>query len=683
MSFVPAPLPFFQLIEDAKSASLRDTTHLLPLWFWETDADYVITYASDNIERVTGFRASDLVGVCILNPVYGRGESEAGLAEYHAALRRRVPIESFSYERILLSGDRVVLLDSALPQYDKAGNFSGYCGVSFHLSNALSVAGDNGSLVGSLKSRADQLEAALSQRNQELENSNRLLAEVLDALGEGLLVTSGSDVDDPTNRILFINPAFRKIMNMSEQDVFIGMTFAEMRQVWIERGDTNLSLSEANSSILKSGKTLAFKLPSNGISVEAKAIRRPDGGMVFVHKDVTKLHEHTSMLEQAKQDAEQATQAKSNFLATMSHEIRTPMNGILGVADLLGGTQLDDEQTEYVETITRSALALTSLIGDILDFSKIEAGHLSLSPEPFDLVCLVEDIRRMMGPMAQAKGVTFSVDIVGRLAPGVCGDKQRLRQILINLLGNAIKFTSQGDVILRLERSDKTCMRIEVEDSGIGIPEADIDSIFNSFEQVQGGFRREFEGTGLGLAITKELVEAMGGEITVRSEEGSGSTFAAEICLPEAKLPEQSASLSETSLQKDFSKYRVLLAEDNHTNQLVARKMLQRLGVTPSVVSNGREACALFSEQSFDVVIMDISMPVMSGLDAARKMRALEQSDGRAPCAIIALTGNAFDTDRQNTKDAGMTGFLTKPLRLNALEGALEEALERRSDLTA
>ena len=677
MSFVPAPLPFFQLIEDATSASLRKTSHMLPLWFWETDADYVITYASDNMERITGFKSEELVGVCILNPVYGRGESEAGLADYHAALRKRVPIESFSYERILLSGERVVLLDSALPQFDHEGVFSGYCGVSFHLTEALRVAGNNGSLVGSLRDRAEKLEEALSQRNAELESSNRLLAEVLDALGEGLLVTSGVDAQSRSNKILFLNPAYKQIMNVDDNEIYPGMTIAEMREVFIKRGDAPTNGFDQNARRMKAGETLEFELPSNGISVEVKGIQRPDGGMVIVHKDVTKLRAHTAMLERAKQQAELATQAKSNFLASMSHEIRTPMNGILGVADLLAGTSLDEEQSEFVDTISRSALALTSLIGDILDFSKIEAGHLTLSAEPFNLAGLLEDLRRMMTPMAQAKGIEFSISMVAGLSAGVQGDKQRLRQIMINLLGNAVKFTLKGGVHMTLRRGNGSDVILEVRDSGVGIPASNLDGIFNSFEQVQSGFRKEFEGTGLGLAITKELVQAMDGNISVRSVEGEGSVFTVLLRLPSVDLRDNKGDAPAAGPNTDLSTCRILLAEDNLTNQLVARKMLEKLGGAPEIVSNGRDACARFEQDVFDIVIMDISMPVMTGLDAARHMRKFETTAGRSACAIIALTGNAFDSDRENCRAAGMNGFLTKPMRLKELSECIDAVLSK------
>ena len=677
MSIARSPWPLYKLIEDDSSAPLRKLNHLLPLWFWETDADYVISYCSDNIGRLTGVEADDLVGVCILNPLYGRSESEAGLAGYHDALRRREPIESFSYERILLSGEKAVLLDSAIPQFGDAGEFRGYCGISFHLSEALRAADDNGSLMVSLQNRAERLEEALSQRNADLAASNRLLAEVLDALGEGLLVTSRSNLADPENKVLFVNPAYRAMFGFGEHEVYPGVSIVELRNILLQRGDTlEHPLTDADDR-MRQGETLSLDIPSVGISLEVKGIPRSDGGMVLVHTDVTALKAQVAMLERAKRDAEAANTAKSSFLAAMSHEIRTPMNGIIGVADLLHDTALTAEQLEFVDTIRSSAIALTSLISDILDFSKIEAGHLALFEADFDVGDLVDEMHRMMSPMTQAKGIELAIHVAPDHPRHVTGDLQRLRQVLINLLGNAIKFTLEGRVSLSVSREDGATSCIEVCDTGVGIPAQNLDGIFNSFEQVQTGLRREFEGTGLGLSISKELVEAMGGSICVASQEGAWSKFTMRLPLPASENaplaePDQHAQNLERS---DFTGCSVLLAEDNQTNQFVAKKMLERFGIEPQIVLNGLQACEAFEAGMFDLVLMDVSMPVLSGLDATQRIRAFEQSQKRKRCPIIALTGNALESDRQDCLGAGMDGFMTKPVRLQDLAGWLDTVL--------
>lgn len=677
MSFNRAPLPLNELLEDAGSAALREINHMLPMWFWETDANYVITYCSENIARLTNVTAEELVGVCILNPLYGRGESEAGLAEYQDLLRRRQPIESYSYERILLSGDTAVLLDSAIPSFDSDGKFTGYCGISFHLSEALRAADANGSLMGSLKNRADQLERALSQRNADLAASNRLMGEVLDALGEGLLVTSQSDLTAPDNEIMFVNSAYRNLLGLDEHEVYSGMPLGDIARTLSQRGETvQTALSEAAHKI-EEGDVVELTMPTIGTSIEIKGIPRPAGGMVLVHTDVTALRAQMAMQEEATRLAEAANSAKSAFLAAMSHEIRTPMNGIVGVADLLHETTLDREQQEYVETIRSSAVALTSLITDILDYSKIEAGHLALQEAEFDLHGLMEDMRKMLSPLAQGKGIDLLVDIAPDQPRCVIGDQQRLRQVMINLMGNAIKFTLTGSVLVLVEPSNDGGTRIEVRDTGIGIPQNKLAGIFNSFEQVQSGFHREFEGTGLGLAISRKLVRAMGGDISVSSADGAGSVFRFTMPIRPADRPEKSRLMEVTPEPRalDLSHARILLAEDNRTNQLVVKKMLKRCSAVPDIVENGQDACIAFEQNHYDIVLMDVSMPIMSGLEATTRIRRFEHDHDRAPCPIIALTGNAFDSDRENCVAAGMTGFMTKPIRLHELVACLEEAL--------
>jgi signal transduction histidine kinase/CheY-like chemotaxis protein len=673
MSSIPAPLPLSKLIEDATAASFREISHLVPLWFWETDPDYLVTYCSDNLEPLTGITPQEVVGVCILNPVYGRGEAEAGLKDYHDALRRREVIENFCYERILVSGERVVLLDSAMPQFDSQGEFTGYSGISFHLSKALDVAGGNGSLVGTLKDRADALELALSERNKELASSNRLLAEVLDALGEGLLVTSGEQLQGPDNVVEFVNPALRDLIGLHEKEVYQGMRTGELRDLLDARVTSEVP-SDKLATLLWHGHKILMHVTKTGKLLEVKGLPRPNGGMVVVMSDITQLQARTRLLEKARQDAEQATEAKSNFLASMSHEIRTPMNGIIGVSELLSETPLNGEQSQFVETIRRSAMALTELIGDILDFSKIEAGHLRLTQETLNLAELFQDVSNMMTPMAQAKNISFRVDIREDAPHCVLGDKLRLHQILINLLGNAIKFTQQGGVTLTVWPEGVNRVRVDVTDTGVGIPPQHLDTVFNSFEQVQGGFQRPFEGSGLGLAITRELVDAMGGRIWVKSQLGQGATFSLDLPLITTEnvmaIPEAIAAPA-----LDLSDRRILLAEDNLTNQFVVKKMLQRLGAKPKIVGNGQEACDAMAQDVFDLVLMDISMPVMSGLDATRRIRRMERERGRPPCHIIALTGNAFETDRQSSVDAGMDGFLTKPIQKDQLQRCLCDVL--------
>ena len=638
----------------------------LPVWFWACDDRYELTYLSDNLTRVTGMTPAMLQGVCILDQRYGSAKDNLGLGAYHDVLRARKPFDSFCYEKLLKSGERVVLMDSGVPIYDNAGRFKGYRGISFHLTHAVNTASETASLIYTLKSRADELEQELSRRNAQLEASNKLLNEVVEAMGQGLIVTNGTDLHDPENKVMIVNPAYRDLFDLSEEDIGPGTTMYDAISVILNRSDVPKT-PEVFAMVqerLKRGEPWLIDIKSSGRATSVKTAHRPSGGYVIVHTDVTDLRTRNMMLEQARDEAQVANLAKSNFLATMSHEIRTPMNGVVGMADLLAATDLDEDQMGFVETIRTSALALTMLISDILDFSKIEAGHVSLQCVPFDLHNVVREVCVLVQPLAQIKSLEFDVSITSDVPCAVMGDALRLRQVLLNLLGNAVKFTMDGGVRLAVNilATDNTVV-FEVHDTGIGIPADKVDTVFAPFQQVDGGLQREFEGTGLGLSITRNLVEAMAGSVKVQSEEGRGSVFT--LCLPLApctlKLPK---TIVVDVAQIDCSGRHVLVAEDNRTNQLVVRRMLERTGATITLVRNGEEACVAFRDTRFDLVLMDISMPVMNGLDACKAIRAIEAARGMPHCPIVALTGNAFERDKDACEAAGMDDFLTKPVRL-------------------
>ena len=665
------------LFEAGEFNTIRSLAHALPTWFWETDEKFNTTYVSENVRVETGLDPDGLIGVNILDPQYGRSETEGGLGDFQGMLRRQLPIERLSYERVLPTGERVNLLDSALPKFDFEGNFQGYCGMTIHLSRAMQAAQDNGSLLSTLQSRNAALEEALSQRNADLAASNKLRSEILEALGEGLLVTSHADLLHPDNTVRFFNPAYQRIMDLEDRAIYPGMPFTELAQIAAERGDVTDDKVDEIEAAVQTGEVFELQLGNSNRNIEVKCLQRPDGGMVLVHKDVTQLRARTKMLEDARQEAEEANAAKSTFLATMSHEIRTPMNGIAGVADLLAETELDAEQREYVDTIRRSAAALTDLIGDILDFSKIEAGRLALADEPFDLLELAQDVHLAMLAIAQNKGIELLLKCDPALPSVVRGDRQRLRQVLVNLLGNAVKFTLEGQVQFELRKGHEDRVEVLVSDTGIGIPKEKLTSIFGSFEQVQTGLHRQFEGTGLGLAITQSLICSMNGEIKVSSAEHEGTTFLASIPLPATDTVLAPPRAPEATVPLSFSVCRVLLAEDNKTNQFVARKMLERHGIDAEMVSNGKEACDRTSAEAFDLVLMDLSMPEMSGLEATRRIREVERRLGHKPVKIVALTGNAFESDRQACFDAGMDGFLTKPIRMTDLSNCLQSFLGR------
>jgi signal transduction histidine kinase/ActR/RegA family two-component response regulator len=380
--------------------------------------------------------------------------------------------------------------------------------------------------------------------------------------------------------------------------------------------------------------------------------------------------------ESAQRQAHKLAQAKSEFLAKMSHEIRTPLNGVIAAADLMAATQLNDEQHELLDTLRLSAKTLLGIINDILDFSKIEAGRMVLETLPFTPTVLVEEVVSIMAPAAHSKGLTVRTELSSSLPHSVAGDPLRLRQILLNFVGNAIKFTACGEVVIRAMRLKKgegqsAWLRFEVQDTGVGIPPEKQAGIFDAFTQADSSVTRQYGGTGLGLAICKRLVELMGGQIGVYSQPGQGSCFWFEVPLPviQENAPEETtAQPSGSALNShELDGVRVLLVEDNPVNQKVAIRMLQKLGCVVELAENGQQALEKLERASYDIVLMDMQMPVMDGLTATRLLRQREQQTGHHQ-VVIALTANAMQTDRELCLNAGMDDYLSKPLTLDALQ---------------
>jgi signal transduction histidine kinase len=380
-----------------------------------------------------------------------------------------------------------------------------------------------------------------------------------------------------------------------------------------------------------------------------------------------KVRERTSELLAAKSVAEQASRAKSEFLANMSHEIRTPMNGIIGMTDLALMTPLTDTQREYLQTVRDSAQTLLVIINDILDFSKIEAGKLEITAVDFSLRTLLGDTLKPMSVRAEEKKLRLTVDVAADVPDDLVGDPVRLRQVLVNLVSNALKFTDQGEILVRVVHDMEStpghaALHFSVVDTGIGIPEDKQVAIFQAFTQADGSTTRLYGGTGLGLSISWKLVSLMGGQIQVESTPGRGSAFYFSITLPLASapvVPKLAAPLVVPGV--DSRPLRVLVAEDNVVNRKLAEHLLRRRGHEPIMVVNGREAVHALEEESIDVVLMDLQMPEMDGFEATAAIRARERSTG-ARVPIVALTAHAMEGDRQRCLDADMDGYVSKPI---------------------
>ncbi|WP_379875000.1 ATP-binding protein [Lacibacterium aquatile] len=487
---------------------------------------------------------------------------------------------------------------------------------------------------------------------------------------------------DADDRIVLFNNTYRRYYPRSASIMERGIPFELLLRHGVAAGEypdaagrEEAFISDRLARHRFPGEPFEQKL-ATGRWVRVLEQRTKDGGTVGLRIDITELKQREAALTEARTQADQANDAKSRFLAHMSHEIRTPMNGILGMIGLLTQTPLAPEQRHYADVIEDSTQALLRILNDILDYSRLEAGRLPIESAPFDLDKSLKSALALIEAEARRKGIRLEFDRAADLPELVIGDSGRLRQIILNLLGNAVKFTESGTVSLSAQPMRGDLIEFAVSDTGIGIAEDVLPRLFQQYEQAASSTQQQYGGSGLGLAIAKRLTEAVGGTIGVTSRAGEGSRFWISVPLPAVRssapapvdaMPTAPPPPYEPT-ENTGPALSVLVAEDNAINQRVIGAMLERLGHQVSYADNGRLALAAMVERSFDVILMDIQMPEMDGVEATQLARA---RGIKTP--ILAVTANVLIEDQQRYRAAGLNAVLTKPVRLNILETALKD----------
>jgi PAS domain S-box-containing protein len=639
----------------AAEKRFSDIAESTPDWFWELDANEVFTFISSGFARTLG-RESKIEGKTLSEFAQSSPETLGPLnwTEIRARFARRESSGNFIYRTQRADGTFAWLRATGVPYYNSHGQFMGYRGVGSDITPLIEA----------------QEKARAAERAAEAARAQ--LRAAVEALQDGFVLF------DMADRLVLANARYRQLYPKTAAIMQEGVSFEDILRHSVKVGEVVEAfgredewVKERLSEHLNANRITEQRL-NDGRVLRISEVPTSDGGRVGLRTDVTELY-------QARERAEAANRAKSAFLANMSHEIRTPMNGILGMAELLSNTALEHGQKEMLDTIRESGDALLTIINDILDLARIEAGKMVLDPEPFVPAELVKRVEALHGVSARGKGVALEIRTSPAAFKRRLGDPTRIGQILHNLVGNAIKFTSAG--IVRLDISDTAdgLLSLCVSDTGIGMSEEQIARVFGEFEQADNSVTRRFGGSGLGLAIVHKIVDLMKGRITITSTPGKGTEVRVTLPAPTVADTEEDAPSPSEPHHIDMpvlpQGLRILAAEDNRTNRLIMGAMLRKMGAIVTFAEDGQQACDLWQPEAFDVLVLDISMPVKDGIEALTDIRLRAHRAGADAPTAVAATANVMADQIEEYKARGFTTVVGKPFRQSDLAAAISTAI--------
>ena len=664
------------------SSAIGDFAESAGDWAWEVDAELRYTYISDRAEEVTGIDHRRYLGSKLS---LHSNDPEADRTSF-AALRKAIdacaPFVDFKSSIELGDGKTLWMERSAKPVFDDKGAFMGYRGVASDVTARVEAREEARRAHRLLEESNAKLEEVVSERTADLEAKSGTLAEVLESMAQGLVVL------DANYTVVDINEQAWRLSGLPQEMWAPGKSIKPVLEIGLRHGlyeydDVEAYFEATRTALKKTSEFRALRRQKDGVIIEEITRRRPCGGYVVTYSDVTnaqnredELRELSEELLAAKDAAEAANRAKSEFLANMSHEIRTPMNGVVGMASLLLDTGLDEKQTDMANIIVSSGDSLLTIINDVLDFSRLEAGKLRLVREPFDLRTSIEDVAGLLSLPVEEKQVEVMVRYQPDLRGNLIGDPGRIRQVVTNLIGNAVKFTDQGHVLIEVSgvrRGEIADVTIAITDTGCGIPEEKLSSIFEEFEQVDGTAQRRHDGAGLGLAISRRMVEAMGGEVSVTSKEGVGSTFSVRLPLG----VDENAMDSLKAPIGAFDAVRAVIVDDNDVNRKILSEQLASWGLESDAFSDAKQCLgamkkAAAENRHYDVAILDFQMPGADGVELAKWIKADETL---ALTSLILLTSAGRKGDPTALADDLFSAYLVKPARASMLLDSILTAL--------